>query len=101
MKWQHRFAANVAMMGLVYANAYAGRPGEWEITTRASVEALLERNDHVLKMEFHKTAGKYGALGRFIPAGNLAAMRTYLTLPNRHSTQFFTPSARSKAAQQV
>jgi hypothetical protein len=65
-----RHAANTAMMGLIFMNSYAGRPGEWASLTRAKVEECLSSGQSFVAMDDHKTAVEYGTLGRHVSAGN-------------------------------
>jgi len=59
-----KFAVNVILIGLVYTNTFAGRPGEWETMTRKAAEDFVAGGGDVLEMPKHKTDYKYGTLGR-------------------------------------
>ena len=99
LPWQVKRAVNVIMMGLVYTNSYAGRPGEWEACTRERAEGCLSGgDDNPIVFESHKTERQFGQLGRFVPPGNAVAMRKVLDL-HRHGAELFFDPPKSTAKQ--
>jgi hypothetical protein len=87
-----RRAANIAMMGIVFLNSYAGRPGEWASLARSKVEECLSSGKGFIRMEDHKTAHVYGTLGRHIPTGNAVAMGKLLDIHPETFERFFAPT---------
>jgi len=87
-----RHAANTAMMGLIFMNSYAGRPGEWASLTRAKVEECLSSGQSFVAMDDHKTAVEYGTLGRHVSAGNAIAMGKLLDIHPAAYERFFAPT---------
>lgn len=88
---KYKYAANVIMMGIIYTNSYAGRPGEWQGLARQKVVKLVSEGGHVLTMEKHKTMKKFGTKGRYVPDGNLMAMRKVLDIHAPSNSLFFAP----------
>jgi hypothetical protein len=87
----------------VYFNSYGSRPGEWAALKRKTIEKQVDKispSNSVLIMEKHKTAYKYGALGRFVPEGNLEGMRKILEMPSRGTQLFFEPPKDNKKLDQ-
>lgn len=91
-----RFAANVIMLGLVYANSYAGRPGEWVRMPRQQAVEHVNGKRTYLTFAKHKTSQKFGKHGRFAPAGNKKAMEIVLRL-HPEDSMFFLQSSRAQA----
>ena len=75
----------------------AGRPGEWESMERSDIERLLIDGGNVLVMQRHKTAHKYGALGRYIPPGNIEAMDRVLQVHPASCALFLAPTSATGA----
>ena len=69
-----------------------GRPGEWESMLRSDVERLLIQGGNALIVEDHKTFSQYGALGRYIPPGNIEAMDRVLQIHPAESILFLSPT---------
>ena len=80
-----------AMAGIIDLASIAGRPGPWVDMPRSEVEELVESGGGVLTVLKHKTLRTSGALGKYVPAGSLTAMRTFLSLP--HLTERFKENA--------
>lgn len=91
-EWQVKFAVNVIAMGIIYLNSYAGRPGEWSKLLRKKVEDFIESGEHTLVITKHKTRKSSGKLGRYVPDGNVEAMRKVLDIHPRTATYFLDPS---------
>ena len=87
----HKGIANTIMLGLVFCNSYAGRPGEWTRLKRCQVEEMLKDKKSLLTFRKHKTAWKYGSLGRHVPPGNRAAMAKLLDIHPATAELFFDP----------
>ena len=83
--------ANTIMIGLVFCNSYAGRPGEWTRLRRCQVEEMINDEMTLLTFKKHKTAWKYGSLGRHVPPGNRAAMAKMLDIHPATAELFFDP----------
>ena len=83
--------ANTIMIGLVFCNSYAGRPGEWARLRRCQVEEMINNKQTLLTFKRHKTAWKYGSLGRHVPPGNRAAMAKMLDIHPATAELFFDP----------
>ena len=97
-KFDHAFriATNVIMMGVIYLNTYAGRPGEWETLTRKAVAEVVAERGTLLKFQCYKTFKIYGIMGRHVPSGTLAAMEKALDIQRASATYFFdTPNSKS------
>lgn len=78
--WNVRFAVNVALAGITFYNTYGGRPGEWSSMLRQKVLELIDGGGDFLVIDDHKTVEKYGPLGRWMPDGNVQAMRRAVNL---------------------
>lgn len=90
-QWQHKYAATCIGEGLTFANAYAGRPGEWAAIGRDEIEALLREETDCLSLE-GKTVDTFGALGRHIPPGNRKVYQLLLAMHSGESKLFFEPA---------
>jgi hypothetical protein len=89
--WQAKYAVNVIMAGITFANSYAGRPGEWATMTRKEIEEFLAGAGEVLVMERHKTVKTHGPLGRWVPPGNVAAMKKVMAIHQPEAKLFLDP----------
>ena len=92
---QLKGAANTLMVGLVFANSYAGRPGEWSVCRRDAIQAVVDEEADHIRMNVHKTSTKYGPAGRPIPAGNLEGMKKVLGIHPSEACLFFDPRKKS------
>jgi len=86
-----RFASNVMMLGIVYLNSYAGRPGEWAGLLRKEAEEFIESGKDTIKLVRHKAYKQFGALGRFVPPGNIESMKHVLATHPPDSKLFLQP----------
>ena len=93
--WRLRHVANSIMAGLVFANAYAGRPGEWQSLLRKEVEEVVETGANMIVMKHHKTVDTHGVAGRPIPSGNREAMSVLLDIHRKDATYFFDPAKKT------
>ena len=84
-------AANIAMVGIIYLNGFAGRSGEWQKMKRAYVQDQLNMNCASLTCKEHKTSNEYGELCKWISRGTAEAMKTFLMLPGKTSDLFLEP----------
>ena len=84
-------AANIAMVGIIYLNGFAGRSGEWQKMKRAYVQDQLNMNCASLTCKEHKTSNEYSELCKWISRGTAEAMKTYLMLPGKTSDLFLEP----------
>ena len=60
---------------------------------RADIEKLLIDGGNVLVMQKHKTECTYGALGRYIPPGNVEAMDRVLQVHPAECKLFLAPTS--------
>lgn len=93
-----QFAAMVALAGIILLNQHAGRPGEWMMMTKATVEASLRRDAWYLVCKKHKTSKTKGELAKYLAPGTRAALKTYLELPSRGARLFEPVKKGSKDA---
>ena len=77
-------AALTAMVGIIFAGGFAGRPGEWEAMLLSLVQHQLHHNKDFLICPYHKSFWKYGELGKYIPPGTLFLFFFFLLLVLRH-----------------
>ena len=52
---QLKRAANVIMVGLIWGNSYAGRPGEWVSLSRQNAKDFIHDGGNTIVMKHHKT----------------------------------------------
>ena len=97
-----RARANVAMVGIIYCNGFAGRSGEWQIMKRQHVvdQIITKGLDHLVCPE-HKTAQHYGELAKWIAPGTAEAIKVYLGLPGKYSPLFLEPVYRKTKHENV
>lgn len=95
-----KYAATVAMAGIVFLGAPAGRPGEWAALKLSDTHAMVAGDEDHLEMAQHKTALTQGALGKYIPPSTKAAMKLFATLPSR-SGLFFESQNPAKGGTQI
>ena len=84
-------AANIAIIGILYLNGFAGRSGEWQIMKKAYVLEQLDAGADHLIWSNHKTAKVYGDLAKWIAPGTATAIRVYLGLDGKVSNLLFEP----------
>ena len=84
-----RHAALVAMVGIVFGNSAAGRPGEWTRITRSAVQEIIDTEGDCLVAKEHKTAETHGPVGKYVPPGSLQAMKTYMAITDASNKAFF------------
>ncbi len=78
-------AATMCVVGVVYWNGFAGRPGEWTRLKVSYVQAQLESGaGHVVCAE-HKAVDQYGDLGKYISPGAATALLKYLELSRQQT----------------
>lgn len=58
-----------------------------------AIRGVMESGAEFVKTANHKTVGTYGLLGKFIPLGNLEAMRLYTELPGEMGHNLFLTPA--------
>ena len=85
-----QFAAMVALAGIILLNQHAGRPGEWMMMTKATVESSMRRDAWYIVCKKHKTSKTKGELAKYLAPGTRAALKTFLQLPSR-GTRLFEP----------
>ena len=90
--------ANALMAGIVFCNSYAGRPGEWTVLERTSVEALLESGKDWIRMYKHKTSKVYGSAGRAVSSGLKEGMKAMLKIHPSSAKYFFDPARSTTTA---
>jgi hypothetical protein len=93
--WQHfkenneaseqlRIIADVAAIGILFCNGFAGRSKEWNTMETSKVfKAIAEGKDYLTTTN-HKTVAKYGEIGKWVAAGTWAALKLYIELPRDH-----------------
>ena len=84
-------AINVIIAGITRMNSCAGRPGEWVNLQRKDVVEFLKTEGNCLRIREHKTVKSMGVLGRYIPEGNLTAIRKVLDLHDEDAKYFTSP----------
>ena len=84
--------ATMLLVGIIFYNLWAGRPGEWQDMERAHVVSQLDIGLPYIVCQKHKTARFYGDLAKWVSPGTWHAFRSYLKLPTRkHNTKFLQP----------
>ena len=76
-----RHAANVAMVGTIFLNGFAGRSKEWRVMKLSDVKATIESGKTYFTCSQHKTAKIYGDLGKHIADGTMETIKRYIELP--------------------
>lgn len=86
-----RIAANAIAVGIVFTNQLAGRSHEWEAMTDAHATEQIQSGKSYFVATEHKTASKFGAIGKYVADGTKTALLKYLELP-RVTSKLFEPS---------
>jgi hypothetical protein len=77
-----RGAANTHLVGILWWNCFAGRSGDWQKLKAAHVVSqLVTKGLDFIEFTEYKTAKFYGDLGKWVPAGTVAAILKYMQLP--------------------
>jgi len=63
------WAATVAMSGIIFFGAPAGRPGEWERMLLEDMRTVIANGKDFIACSDHKTAKWYVDLGKYLPPG--------------------------------
>ena len=88
------YPACLAMLGICFNNAPAGRPGEWARLTMGEMRKFIaDPNAWYIRCSKHKTSKTYGETGKFIPPGTRRAMELYLGMRSEEAddAKFFRP----------
>ena len=98
--------ANAAMVGILFFNQYAGRPGEWlkvtaevirdKLAERAELEPGTEPADcahEIIILSWDKTCKKRGKVGKWLHEGTWWALDKYLGLPGKVTPWLLEPAS--------
>ena len=78
-----QYASLVAWAFVLMFNQMAGRPGEWTLMLRETMEDVLRRGAWFVVCTKHKTSRWLGELGKYLAPGTLHALKVFLALPSR------------------
>jgi hypothetical protein len=102
-----RQVVNVLIIGILFLNQLAGRPGEWTFLTAAYVRETISAfaNDVVksfplcfLICKKYKNCKKYGNLGKWLAEGTQAALMLYMGLPGKRTPWLLEPALEKAVA---